>query len=97
MVCYVTLGANDIKRAAEFYQRLFDVIGARRVRDFETFVAWQQNETSPFFAVISPFNKKEATPGNGTMIAIRVESETVVDQIHKLALELGGINEVFLG
>ena len=27
------------------------------------------------------------------MIAIRVESETVVDQIHKLALELGGINE----
>ena len=40
MIGYVTLGTNDIARAARFYDALLGVMGATRVMDFGTFIAW---------------------------------------------------------
>ena len=40
------------------------------------------------FAITNPFNKEEATVGNGSMIAIKAPTTEIVDLVHKKALEL---------
>jgi predicted lactoylglutathione lyase len=43
--------------------------------------------------VIKPIDGKPATVGNGSMVALAVQSPAQVDRLHKLALELGGKDE----
>ena len=40
-----------------------------------------------------PFDKAQATVGNGTMVALQAPSPKVVDAVHARALELGGTDE----
>ena len=40
MIGYVTLGTNDLPRAAAFYDALLAEIGARRLFDLERGIAW---------------------------------------------------------
>ena len=43
--------------------------------------------------MITPYDGKPATVGNGTMVAIVVDSPDKVHALHAKALELGGANE----
>ena len=72
MIGYVCVGTNDWKRALSFYDALMAELGAKRVMDFETFVAWSEGKGRPGFALAQPFNKKPATAGNGSMTAFQV-------------------------
>jgi catechol 2,3-dioxygenase-like lactoylglutathione lyase family enzyme len=47
MIGYVTLGTNDLERAARYYDALLGEIGARRVMDFGTFIAWGNDPKTP--------------------------------------------------
>ena len=47
----------------------------------------------PGFAVTKPYNDEKATVGNGTMIALAVETPAQVDAFYKKAIELGGTDE----
>ncbi len=69
MIGYVSVGTNDWKRALAFYDALMAELGAKRVMDFETFVAWSTGKGKPGFALAQPHNKKAATVGNGSMVA----------------------------
>ena len=40
MIGYVTLGTNDLARAAKFYDALLAEIGAGRFMESEKFIAW---------------------------------------------------------
>ena len=40
MIGYVTLGTNDLPRAAAFYDALLAEIGAKRLMDFGRGIAW---------------------------------------------------------
>ena len=40
MIGYVTLGSNDVPKAAKFYDELLAVIGADRIFEGDNFVAW---------------------------------------------------------
>ena len=40
MIGYVSVGTNDWNRALAFYDALMGELGAKRVMDFGTFVAW---------------------------------------------------------
>lgn len=93
MIGYITLGTNDLSKAAEFYDKVLEGIGAKRVYDFDTFVAWSVGEGSPMFSVTKPFDGKSATVGNGVMIALKVESSEIVNSLHVKALQLGGKDE----
>jgi len=93
MIGYVTLGTNDIKRAAAFYDALLTVIGAGRYMEEDTFVAWAVSPDKPALGVIKPFDGKPATVGNGTMVALVVDSTGKVDALHAKALALGGKDE----
>ena len=93
MVGYVTVGTNDIARAAKFYDALLEPRGAKRLMDLDTFIVWGTSLTEPCLAVTKPFDENPATVGNGVMIALQAESEDAVKAIYAKALELGAQDE----
>lgn len=93
MIGYVSVGTNDIKRAAAYYDKLMAELGARRIMDFGTFIVWGSGEGKPAFALAEPHDKKPATVGNGVMIAFSVDEPAKVDALYKKAIELGGTDE----
>jgi catechol 2,3-dioxygenase-like lactoylglutathione lyase family enzyme len=93
MIGYVTLGTNDIQRAAAFYDGLLGVIGAGRFMESDNFIAWAVAPDKPSLGVIKPYDGKPATAGNGTMISLTVDSNAKVDAVHRKAMELGGKDE----
>lgn len=93
MIGYVTLGTNDLQRCAKFYDELLGELGAKRMMDEETFIAWSTGPSSPAVSIIKPYDGQAATVGNGVMVALVVDSPEKVDALHKKALELGGKDE----
>jgi len=93
MIGYVTLGTNDMQRAAKFYDSLLALLGAKRTMEFETFIAWGDAPGATMFSVIKPYDKNAATVGNGVMVAFAVDSKAKVDAVYKKAIELGGKDE----
>ena len=93
MIGYTTVGTNDLKRAAGFYDALLAEFGAKRAMEMETFIAWATAPNTPMVAIIKPFDKKPATVGNGVMVALLASSKEQVDKIHAKALALGGKDE----
>jgi len=93
MIGYVTFGANDFEKMSKFYDALFEVLEAKRVADFGTFVLWGKSLEEPGLALAKPYDGKEATTGNGVMVALYAKSQAEVDAIYKRALELGGTDE----
>jgi predicted lactoylglutathione lyase len=93
MIGYVTLGTNDLPRAAQFYDQLLAVIGAKRSMESDRFVAWAVAEDKPGIGVTKPFNEKAATVGNGNMVALVVDSKEKVQALYNKALALGGTDE----
>ena len=93
MIGYVTLGTNDLARASKFYDALLAEIGGKRGMESDRFVSWSAGEHTPGIGVIKPFDGKVATNGNGTMVAIAVDSREKVDKLYHKALKLGGKDE----
>ncbi|MGI9248040.1 MAG: VOC family protein [Woeseiaceae bacterium] len=93
MIGYVTLGTNKYNEAAEFYDELFGVIGAGRVLESDTFIAWSTGPKMPAISITRPYDGNDATIGNGVMVAISAGSKDKVDALHAKALELGGTDE----
>jgi catechol 2,3-dioxygenase-like lactoylglutathione lyase family enzyme len=93
MIGYVTIGTNDLARAASFYDALLGEMGAKRMMENEQFVAWSVKPDQPGLGVTKPFDKQRATVGNGVMVALMVDSTAKVDALHRKALQLGGANE----
>ena len=93
MIGYVTLGTNDIERAARFYDPLLAEIGAKRFMETETFIAWATSPQAPALSVIEPFDGNPATVGNGAMVALAMDSRDKVDALYRKAIELGAKDE----
>lgn len=89
MIGYVTLGTNDIARAGKFYDELLAEIGASRIKDSESFIAWAVTPGEPALFVINPFNEQAATVGNGVMVALGMETQEQVNSLHRKAMDLG--------
>lgn len=94
MIGYVTLGTADLEKSAAFYDVLLGTIGAGRfMEEPNYFIAWAKAENEPSIAVSIPFNKKPASVGNGTMVAVALDTAEQVDAFYAKALELGGTCE----
>ena len=93
MIGYVTLGTNDLPRAAAFYDALLGAIGAQRVFEVDRGIAWGVSPTSPSLCLMKPFDGQAATRGNGTMVALVLDSTDKVDALYRKALELGASDE----
>ena len=93
MIGYVTLGSNDVARAAAFYDDLLAELGATRLMNGDTFVGWSVKPGEPMLSVIKPHDGNSASVGNGMMIAIGVDRREQVDVMHATALALGAADE----
>jgi len=93
MIGYVTLGTNDLARASKFYDTLLAEIGGKRQLESDRFVSWSAGEHGPGLGVIKPFDGKGATGGNGTMVALVVDSREKVDALYNKAMKLGAKDE----
>ena len=93
MIGYVTLGTNDMPRAAAFYDALLGTLGAKRLMADEEFILWSGAPKTPSLGIHKPFDKKPATSGNGTMVALAVDAPAKVDALYKKAIELGAQDE----
>jgi catechol 2,3-dioxygenase-like lactoylglutathione lyase family enzyme len=93
MIGYVTLGTNDLPRAAKFYDTLLAEIGAKRFMEFDSFIAWATSPNAPGIGLTKPFDGNPATVGNGVMIALEAKDRAQVDRLYDLALANGGTDE----
>jgi catechol 2,3-dioxygenase-like lactoylglutathione lyase family enzyme len=93
MIGYVTLGTQDLKKAAAFYDRIAAEMGIGRFIDSDEFIAWGSPDSGAGLGLTRPFDGKAMTVGNGVMVALAAEDKAQVDRIYKLALSLGGTDE----
>jgi uncharacterized glyoxalase superfamily protein PhnB len=59
----------------------------------DNFIAWGAAMDKPGLGVIKPHNGLPATWGNGTIVALVMDSTDKVDRLYKKALELGAQDE----
>lgn len=93
MIGYVTLGTNDLPRAAKFYDAIAAELDTPRMMDFETFIAWGKPGGAAGVALTKPFDGNAASVGNGVMVALEARDEAQVQRLHAIALAHGGTDE----
>ena len=95
MIGYVMVGTNNLNDAINFYDKVLEVIGLDRNETVEDdYAAYGAKGTKDIeFYVTKPFNKKDATFGNGTQITFLTSSRSNVDKFHEIGLKAGGTSE----
>ena len=93
MIGYVTLGTNDLPRAAKFYDALTAELSVGRMMEFETFIAWGTPGGGCGIGLTKPFDGNPATVGNGVMAAFEAADEAQVQRLYDIALANGGADE----
>jgi catechol 2,3-dioxygenase-like lactoylglutathione lyase family enzyme len=93
MIGYVTLGTNDLARAAVFYDAIAAEMGTGRMMESDTFIAWGTPGGGAGIGLTKPADGNVATVGNGVMVALEAKDQAQVDRLHAIALEHGGACE----
>ena len=89
MIGYVTLGTNDLPRAAAFYDKIPGALGVSRMMENDSFIAWGTPGGGAGIGLTKPFDGNTATIGNGVMVALECKDRAQVDEIYNLAISLG--------
>ena len=96
MISHVYTGVTDFERALRFYTPLMEALGQQlRFSDpSKPWAAWMTpGPVRPLFIIGHPYDGQAHTVGNGQMTALLAPSRDAVDQVHALALSLGGVCE----
>ena len=91
---YLTLGTNDLTRAARFYDAALAPLGLIRRATEPTELGYGlPDDRRTRLWITLPFDGKPATTGNGTMPALIAPSQQAVREFHTAALANGGSDE----
>ncbi len=93
MINYLMIGTNRFEAAQQFFDTLLTEMGATRVYATDRSVGWGWGIGTPLFILTKPYDQREATVGNGSMVAFDVETPELVDSLHAKVLALGGSSE----
>jgi len=93
MIGYVTVGTNDLPRAAKFYDAIAAEMGTGRMMEFDSFIAWGTPGGGAGIAATAPFDGNPATVGNGVMVALEAQDQAQVHSLYNIALANGGTDE----
>jgi catechol 2,3-dioxygenase-like lactoylglutathione lyase family enzyme len=93
MIGYVTLGTNDLPRAAKFYDAISAELKTPRMMEFDTFIAWGKPGGGAGIGLTKPFDGNVASVGNGVMVALEASDEAQVQRLYDIALANGGTCE----
>ena len=99
MFAFTTIGTNNLKKSSQFYDELLKTLGIVKVIQDERYVGYSKEDNLEIieFYIMCPFDKKEATIGNGTMISFDGKTPEKVNEFHQKALKIGATNEGFPG
>ena len=91
---YLTLGTNDLARAARFYDAALAPLGLIRRATEDTEVGYGlPDDRRTRLWITLPFDGQPATIGNGSMPALVAPDQDAVRAFHKAALANGGTDE----
>lgn len=96
MFSHVTVGTNDLVKAAAFYRSVMPFAGLPDFHDFSEhgMIGFSKAglEQSEFFVCL-PFDGKPATVGNGVTVAFLATNRKTVDEFYAAAIAAGGKDE----
>ena len=75
MIGYVTVGTNDLKKSAEFYDKICGELGMGRFMTLDRLIAWGGPGGGAGFGVALPYDGKPMTVGNGVMAAFAAKDK----------------------
>lgn len=98
MISYVTVGADDIALAKQFYSAFLPALGYGLEEGPEGLsyalpVAPGERAVYPDYYVKPTFNGQPASAGNGAMVAFEAQNQAQVRDLHAAALKAGGSDE----
>ena len=93
MIGYVTLGTNDLARAAAFYDAIAAELETPRMMEYEGFIAWGKPDGGAGIGLTKPFDGNAASVGNGVMVALAAKDQEQVQRLYDIALANGGTCE----
>ena len=89
MLGFVTLGTNDLVRAAPFYDAIAAELNCHRIMDNDTFIVWGPTDGGPGLALRPPEDGRTASAGHGIVVGLQTDDRAQVDRLHALALSMG--------
>jgi predicted lactoylglutathione lyase len=92
MIGYVTLGTNEFEKAKTFYDAVLGELGGKRTMTMDRMQGYGAGNGA-MLVVCKPYDEKQATAGNGTMISLSASSRDVVGKVHATALASGATDE----
>jgi len=96
MYSHITVGTSQMNRAMRFYDTVLAPLGMKRKRTFKIAISYAPPDFSgvnePFW-VVRPYDRKDATPGNGVTVAFEAPTRAAVDAFHAAALAAGASDE----
>ena len=95
MIGFVMIGANDLEMSTIFYDIVFnelDIVKTFTGKRYNGYSKKNSPENIQLYITL-PQNKKIATHGNGTMIALLAKNRDQVNRFHSIALKNGATNE----
>jgi catechol 2,3-dioxygenase-like lactoylglutathione lyase family enzyme len=91
---YLTIGTNDLDRAARFYDAALAPLGMVRRASGATEVGYGlPADRRTRIWITLPFDERPATVGNGSMPALVAPDQDAVRAFHRAALAAGGTDE----
>lgn len=95
MIGYTMVGTTDLARAIRFYDPMFAEMGMKQCYKDEQVAFWgdKTDVNAPRFATGYPYDGGKAGVGNGTMTAFRITGSELIDRLHSIAVENGGVDE----
>jgi len=93
MIGYVTIGALDSEKSGTFYDAVLGALGIERKFAEGGWIGYGDKSGSADFMVCTPFDKKPATAGNGTMISFKGADKGQVEAAYRAGLQSGGKDE----
>ena len=98
MFSHITVGTNNLNKAAAFYDAILFPLGLKRRQvtpdGGPEAACWiSPNQSLPRFYVYMPFNRQPSTVGNGSMLAFLAPSISAVNLAYTAGIEAGGTDE----
>lgn len=88
---HLSLGVVDVPAARALYGRFLEILGIRCLAEGQGFAAFGRDHIA--FLLLTPFDGKTASAGNGAHVAFAAPDREAVAQAHAAGLDAGAIDE----
>jgi catechol 2,3-dioxygenase-like lactoylglutathione lyase family enzyme len=90
MIGYATIGTNDLEKARQFYDAVFEPLGGKRTfANGERMQFYGASGTPGMIAISKPYDENPASVGNGSMFGLPATSTEQVDAAYAAAMAAG--------